>query len=962
MMTLSAIRSAGAAASYYAAADDYYREGDKAPTRWQGQGAEALGLHGAVQTRDATALLDGRLPHGEVLGRSRAGGEREHRPGWDATFSSPKSVSVAALVHRDERLIAAHDRAVSAALSHLEQHAAATRIRTPEGVTTERTGTLVVATYRHSTNREAEPQLHTHAVIANATRDAAGQWRSLESRPLYRLQIEAGEVYRNELARAARELGYTIEPTRSGGHASFELKEISPAERAQFSSRSAQIEAALAARGKDRDSATAREKETATLDTRQDKVTVDHTALRASWREAAREAGHEILAQPAAVAYDGRASADRALRHAAEHLSERQSRFSERELLAEARRQTLGGAAEAELREALTRAVAEGILVVRETCAYDVITGQRGLQSGYATCEALEVERRMLVIAETSAGRATPWVGREDALTAIARQEQRSSQAFNAAQRDTTLALLTGSDRVALVQGYAGTAKTTSVLAATADELRQRGWTVEGLAPTRAAAEILGKAIGAEGRTVASFLADAPEGPSIRQQQGHRQHGHSRTAYLVDEASLLCARDMARLLEKTHGDRVVLVGDVKQLGSIEAGAAFRQLQEYSALKTSVLDVIVRQKDEQLRAAVYDALRGDPSAALAKVDVRQLEERADRVATIARDYAALSPEQRAQTLVIAPGRDDRTAINMAIRGELAARGELTGPEARITVLERQDLTRVQARQAGSYHEGDVLRAGRDYASLGLAKGDSARIVTVDAERNRLTLERNDGQRAEIDPARYARFSAWTARELAVQAGDRITLREAVGHMKGGAVLTVERVNEGALHVRDARGGAQALDTAKAVALDYAYAQTAHQAQGSTCTRVLVHAESDRVNLMNQQSLYVALSRATHEAIVYTDDRVALAAQVARTSGQKETALDASLDRAIGPQRETTMIAPWEKMPSAEREQSSAREAGGETAAHRSALDTSSDRGTPSAGAGRTAGAELDGWGR
>ena len=70
----------------------------------------------------------------------------------------------------------------------------------------------------------------------------------------------------------------------------------------------------------------------------------------------------------------------------------------------------------------------------------------------------------------------------------------------------------------------------------------------------------------------------------------------------------------------------------------------------------------------------------------------------------------------------------------------------------------------------------------------------------------------------------------------------------------------------------------------------------------------------------------------------------------------------MDRATGPQREAATIAPWEKILSAEREQSSAREAGGETAAHHSAMDTSSDRGTPSAGAGRTAGAELDVWGR
>ncbi len=915
-MSLSAVRSAGAAAAYYSEVDDYLKEGDRAPTQWQGRGAEALGLHGSVQTRDTAALLDGRLPNGEALGRSGADGEREHRAGWDATFSAPKSVSVAALVHGDERLIAAHDRAVTAAMAHLEQHAAATRIRTPEGVTTERTGALVVATYRHSINREAEPQLHTHAVIANATRDTDGQWRSLESRPLYRLQIEAGEVYRNELARSARELGYTIERTTAGGHASFELKEVSAAERAQFSSRSAQIEAALAARGQDRASATAREKETATLDTRKGKTEVNHAVLREQWRSAAREAGHRLDLPPGARIDDGHAAAARILRDAAEHLGERQARFAGRELLATARRLGLGQASEAELRAAIVQAATEGTLVTRETRAYDVITGQRQTQAGFATRNGLETEQKMLALADAAAGRAAPMVSRIEAEAAILRQEHGSGHRFNAGQREATLALLTGTDRVALLQGYAGTAKTTSVMAATANELRRQGWQVEALAPTHQAAEILGRAISAQGRTVASLLHQAPTAPTAPPEQANKDARalapRMRTVYLVDEASLLSAGDMTRLLQKTGDTRLVLVGDVKQLSSVQAGAAFRQLQESSPLKTIVLDTIVRQKDAQLRAAVYDALAGDPAAALAKVEIRALESRVDRVAAMARDYAALSAEERARTLVIAPGRDDRVALNMAIRVELAARGALQGHEVRAMALERLDLTRVQARQVGTYHEGDQLRAERHYPSLGLAKGESARVVGLDPERQRLMLERTDGQRFEIEPARYTRFSAWAPRELPLQTGDRITLREAVAILKAGSTLTVERVHADSIQVRDAMGAMHAIDLSRPVALDYAYAQTAHQAQGSTCARALVHAESDRVNLMNQQSLYVALSRATHEAIVYTDDRVALTAQIARETGQKEAALESwaeahALDRALD------VPAPWETAP-------------------------------------------------
>jgi hypothetical protein len=175
-----------------------------------------------------------------------------------------------------------------------------------------------------------------------------------------------------------------------------------------------------------------------------------------------------------------------------------------------------------------------------------------------------------------------------------------------------------------------------------------------------------------------------------------------------------------------------------------------------------------------------------------------------------------------------------------------------------------------------------------------------------------LERTDGQRFEIDPARYTRFSAWALRELPLQTGDRITLRESVATLKAGSTLTVERVHADSIYVRESNGQLHTLELIRPMALDYAYAQTAHQAQGSTCARVLVHAESDRVNLMNQQSLYVALSRATHEAIVYTDDRVALTAQIARETGQKEAALESwaeahALDRALD------VPAPWEAEP-------------------------------------------------
>ena len=153
-------------------------------------------------------MLDGRVA-GEQLGTVRDG-VTEHRPGWDVTFSAPKSVSIMAQVAGDKRLIAAHGAAVKTALGHVERHMAATRIRDGGEVERETTGNLAVATFRHETSRAQDPQLHTHSVILNMTKSADGTWRSLEPRALYQLQKQIGAIYRQELATAVRALGYEI--------------------------------------------------------------------------------------------------------------------------------------------------------------------------------------------------------------------------------------------------------------------------------------------------------------------------------------------------------------------------------------------------------------------------------------------------------------------------------------------------------------------------------------------------------------------------------------------------------------------------------------------------------------------------------------------------------------------------------------------------------------------------------
>lgn len=903
--TLKAIESAADAAIYFSKVDDYYRGQEAAPTAWLGRGADLLGLAGEVDSQAFTRLLQGRLPGGQQLGRVGKEGEIEHKPGWDLTFSAPKSVSVMALVAGDDRLIAAHEAAVRETLAWLEREAAVTRVRERgEAAQIVQTGNLAVATFRHATSRERQPQLHTHAVILNLTRREDGEWRSLESKPIYRLQLEAGERYRAALAMKVAALGYQVGRIRCGKGSGFEIQGVPQSLLKHWSRRSEQVDERLAARGKTRETATAAERDMAAVSSRKGKEAADHTELRAAWRGEALEHNTDLQAVKTAalacanssqwqtsVSENSLQAARGAVAEASAHLAERQARFTEHDLMQEARRLAMGHADDEAIRAAIDQAKAAGELEARAARGFDHRTGQIVEQAGFTTREAIQTEEVMLACAERGLNQVAPLA--RDADAAQLRQEARSGFAFNKGQAEALAGILTSHDRCQLLQGYAGTAKTTSVLAAVAAEAAAQGLPVTALAPTASAAKTLAEAIKGDGVTVAKHIAT-----------GGRQGG----LWIVDEASLVSARDMAKLLAQAEraNARIILVGDVKQLGSVEAGAAFRQLQQETRLKTHVLDEIVRQTNKATREAVEAAIKGNAAAAMEKIkegggQVRELATRAERVAAIVEDYCKQSAVERARSIVIAPGRDDRAELNTAIREQLKAQGVIKGEAVKIDTLAARDLTRTQAKRAENYQEGDLLKAGRAYEKWGIRKGDYLLIKNIDAERNIIRAEKADGQVIEINPRTATKFHAFEVEARELQAGDRIVFRhndDGLGR-KNGQTAEIVRLDVSS-------GKALAVtEKGKTVSLDlrdtrhahwaHAYAQTAHEAQGRTCDRVFVHAESSRVNLTNQQFFYVVISRAREIAIVYTDSIKALGLAVAERTGQKAQALETAMER-------------------------------------------------------------------
>jgi len=228
------------AKSYFAehlSIGDYYGENARIQGEWLGEGAAKLGLAGVVAADEFLALCENQHPKNRKRLTQRRDAVR--RVFYDFTFSPPKSVSVAALVAADERIVVAHARAVKVALGELEQFASA-RLRSRSRNSDHKTGNIVAALFQHETSRALDPHLHTHCIVFNATYDKTeSRWKALQNYEMLGAQKYAENVYYHELARSLREFGHTILNAKRGD---FEITEIAPEICEHFSKRHREID------------------------------------------------------------------------------------------------------------------------------------------------------------------------------------------------------------------------------------------------------------------------------------------------------------------------------------------------------------------------------------------------------------------------------------------------------------------------------------------------------------------------------------------------------------------------------------------------------------------------------------------------------------------------------------------------------------------------------------------------
>lgn len=278
MLTIAPLKKASDATSYYAR-DNYYTQEDGVEhSWWQGNGAADLNLVGKVDADVFERLLTGKITEDVQLGRLSKNGI-QHRPGWDFTFSAPKSLSILSEIYGVDLLRQAHEEAVKAALLAGEQRFARTRLFQDGKTRFEMTNNLIVAAFTHDVSRELEPQIHTHTIHMNATNSSAG-WKSLAPELFFKNQHQFSRVYKNELAKRVRALGFELRPSRFDTSL-FEISGVSDEVIDFFSTRSQQIRQMLESQGIEYNSKDAK---LASLITRRKKQTIAREELRKIWR------------------------------------------------------------------------------------------------------------------------------------------------------------------------------------------------------------------------------------------------------------------------------------------------------------------------------------------------------------------------------------------------------------------------------------------------------------------------------------------------------------------------------------------------------------------------------------------------------------------------------------------------------------------------------------------------------
>ncbi|PSF35773.1 relaxase [Aphanothece hegewaldii CCALA 016] len=858
-------------------------------SRWYGKGAAKLSLVGEIDNETVFAnVVMGYSPDGRRKLSEKELPQEKRRAGVDCTLSAPKSVSMTALVAGDDRLFQARQIAVEKTLAVIEERYAQTRVREGNDRNIVKTGNLVVAQFDHIETRELDFHLHTHCLIMNLTELKRGKWYSHHNDAIFENKKFLGTLYQHYLAIEVQKLGYEIEDKGKG---QFEIKGYQTKDLEHFSKRRQQI---LELVGKD---SLWTDREKAWNNCRKKKQVVHPDDLKANWFEEAKLLGIQFV-QPSSSPKLPDSSEEcsfenyNSLNDAIAHCSERNVAFKKEALetfiLSEHRPvdlATLDNAIAAHP-ELIALPSEKGMYYTTQTAVLRELSTIKLMQEGKDTVQAI--------------------------LNSKILQEQLATISLTQGQKEAVTTALTTTDQVIAWQGVAGAGKTYA-LNHFSQLSQNQGYLIKGFAPSAEAAKVLGNSlninksgqpskklinsgthglseqgcldlssffprdeVGIEANTVASLLCSKPP-ETIEPNQ----------IWIVDEAGLLSAASAHQLLERAKDEkaRIIFVGDTRQLSAVEAGNPFKTLQS-AGMTTAYMDQSLRQRVEHLQLAVDAIARGEINTGFEILDrngcIQLTTDDQDKAKTIVSDYIALSPDERAKTLIVAGTNQERLEITAQIREKLIEEGSLTNSNE-VTKLKAKNLTTIQMKYAHHLAINDVVMPTKDYKRRGLEKGKFYTIIAKDEDS--ITSRNSEG--FEVTTGLGFEKAIYTQNQIEIAKGDRLKWikNDRSLERRNGQEFRVTQVEGMRATIAYDDGKSEILDLTQPLHLDHALVTTTYSSQGKTADRVLISADYT----IAQESLYVAVSRSKYNLKLYTTDKEELL-KCAKQSKAKENPLE------------------------------------------------------------------------
>jgi conjugative relaxase-like TrwC/TraI family protein len=739
--------------------------------------------------------------------------------GFDLTFSPSKSVSTAwALADEDTKAVIAecHREAIDYALTYAEGHVF--HSRSGAGGIVEEDVTGVIATsFTHFTSRLDDPQLHDHVVVWNRARSVSdGKWRTLESKAIFKATTTLSELHQgvlSDLLTAKLGVGWEARERRHSAKPRYEITGVAESLMAEFSRRSEQIaehsELLLAefkaAHGR---SATAVEDmklhAVATIVTRPDKTKRSHSELTEGWRERASShiekdgqigwvsslRGRNDL--PLLRRDDlGEAILADAAQAVVTTVAEHHSTYGRQNLLAEAHRMLHGVRfASPDDRVAVAEHIAE-LVIARSVMLtppplhhtperYVRPDGSSRLHPEsrivYTTEALLGAEARLLEAARSlGAPRVTVAIVAEVTEANLPGRDYKLST-------DQALAVekIATSGRVLdVLVGKAGTGKSTAMagLRAAWEQVHGPG-SVIGLAPSAAAAQVLGDELGIETENTAKWLTEyrripeltarrerlalnlarhayprSPSAARLRSKLAETEHAISARRLqpgqlvMIDESSLAGTFTLDELVSAatTAGSKILLLGDHGQISSVEASGAFSLLVKDRGDLVPELTDIRRFTSEWEKAASIE-LRAGNTSAIASYEAHDRVTSGDRESLLDAIYSAWKTDVEAgkSSLMIAGDSATVTELNRRARRGRVAEGAVTDSGLAIAEGQRAGVgDEIVTRQNNR-----VLTTGRSWV-----KNGDRFVVTAANPDGSMAVRRSSGGAEVVVPADY-----------------------------------------------------------------------------------------------------------------------------------------------------------------------------------------------------------------